>query len=161
MDKWRAKQRLYIIWAPEVNRSKIGLGDPGNRLKLCQIGSPCKLVLHATVNNGGLAHEGLLHKILEIDGHRFRGEWFQVHPERVLRYLEAISARDVTTLSRLNRNELNRLRRVLGIFSMWACVIHVLNSPCVRTLLSLATFRPGNKRAPLIGESVTFRFGRE
>lgn len=74
-------RKLYLIYAREVGRVKIGLSnDPDKRLKQLQIGSPVQLELFAFRNYRNTnvkeveLHERFQHK-------RVFGEWFDLDPQ--------------------------------------------------------------------------------
>jgi hypothetical protein len=68
-----ATQYVYVLRAPD-GTSKIGIaGDPAQRLRELQTGSPVILRLVGTIP-GGLALERLLHR--RFAAHRLHGEFF-------------------------------------------------------------------------------------
>jgi hypothetical protein len=95
-----ATQYVYVLRAPD-GTSKIGIaGDPAQRLRDLQTGSPVVLKL-VGVMPGGLSLERLLHR--RFAAHRLHGEWFSPAIQDDLDQLLA-----VLDLSRWPTNEKER-----------------------------------------------------
>ncbi len=73
--------KLYLIYAREVGRVKIGLStDPEKRLRHLQTGSPVQLELFAFRSHRNAAiKEGELHT--RFQHKRVAGEWFELGPQ--------------------------------------------------------------------------------
>ncbi len=74
-------RKLYLIYAREVGRVKIGLSDdPVKRLKQLQTGAPVQLELFAFRNHRNVTvKEVELHK--RFQHKRVGGEWFELGPQ--------------------------------------------------------------------------------
>lgn len=88
--KWHKPQpggAIYFVYAPEVDRMKIGYTQSvRSRFKGLQSASPVKLVLVA-VAHGTRADEANLHK--EFDEYRTHGEWYQLQDAMRSKALQA------------------------------------------------------------------------
>ena len=73
-------KKLYLIYARDVGRVKIGLSnDPTKRLKQLQTGSPVELELFAFKNyQNAHVKESELHQ--RFQNKRVHGEWFELEP---------------------------------------------------------------------------------
>lgn len=81
-------QKLYLIYARDVSRIKIGISDdPVKRLKQLQTGSPVRLELFAFRNYRNITvKEVTLHK--RFQQKRVNGEWFELSPKDYVELLK-------------------------------------------------------------------------
>jgi hypothetical protein len=80
---------VYFVRAGESDLVKIGFtsGEPGQRCRALQTGSPSELVLEEWFA-GSPADERSLHEVL--GPRRVRGEWFQLSPVEVRRLARSV-----------------------------------------------------------------------